>query len=431
MPRNARGQAHNVNYFEEAEALARLTAAYESTDRVVQSLGRGLELHLPTALANLWPLMAASYCGLEQALKTLLRRGEDGHEGQENQRRPPGGHNLAVLFEQVRVEAKTKADERFAEWASLHSYTPWGNISDLLQEASLDGGGGYERWRYALTEDQGLPPACPQALLAVWNTVLAELEATVHPKRRAMTMPVHEEIEAILEAALLHMPDDDEAVLRKERQARKQNLLDMAAELLWEDARYGAVEAISTQVAAQTAAKRWTDEITRWTHDHGPTSIRVFVERAQGHFPDGSSIRWNSEERRFVKTPWSLESRYSAREPEGSTVLKVPSLRGTQPTGLWKAARGEGYSVAENRSFEAAGGKTGFCKVLEVYDPSGETERTVLSMWQLHDEVIGIRDRDLYWYVPGPAMCAPLRPLGRELRYYEAAGRGVRVRVPT
>ena len=138
----------------------------------------------------------------------------------------------------------------------------------------------------------------------------------------------------------------------------------------------------------------WLSEaLTRWVRDilaspdaSARTSLRAFLNRAQGHTPDGASIRWNSQANRFEAIPWSLEDRFVDALPPEATLIADCAPQGTPLHTLWAAARECGCRVLENRAFNGPADREGWFRTLQVQAEDAGTVKPLLSMWQKRDD---------------------------------------------
>ena len=128
--------------------------------------------------------------------------------------------------------------------------------------------------------------------------------------------------------------------------------LNAFAEVLWHFSRYGLHGVENASDWLSDTIQRWVKGIRESPAAQGPTSLRSFLHRAQGHMREGGSIRWNPNHKRFEDVPWSLDTRFQSDLPPNATVVGDLTRHGTQLRTLWEAAKDSGYRVLENRAFD-------------------------------------------------------------------------------
>ena len=158
--------------------------------------------------------------------------------------------------------------------------------------------------------------------------------------------------------------------------------LNAFADVLWQFDRYG--------IHGVTDISDWfSDTLTKWARRAledpvtiGPATLRAFVERARGHWPDGASIRWNSNSNRFDAVRWSLSTRFQDAPPPNAVIIGDPTSRGTPLNTLWREAREDGYRVLENRAFDGPRDRDVWFRTLAVEVEESESVRPVLTVWE-------------------------------------------------
>ena len=169
--------------------------------------------------------------------------------------------------------------------------------------------------------------------------------------------------------------------------------LNAFADVLWQFSRY--------EVHGQADVSEWlSDALTRWAMIvlnspaiAGPTSLRAFVDRAQGQTRDGRSLR-NRNANRFEAIPWSLENRQQDALPPNAIVIGDPTPRGTPLCTLWQAAKESGYRVRENLGFNGPPDHGPWFCTHEVQTGVRDDARSILTMWRKPDG-----DHDLFYMV--------------------------------
>ena len=86
-------------------------------------------------------------------------------------------------------------------------------------------------------------------------------------------------------------------------------------------------ESLSAMGRAWLALRKWAAAVLKSPAVAGTTWLRTFVERAQGHTPDGQSIRWDRNNKRFETISWSLEDRRRDELPPDAGQRRPPRGR--------------------------------------------------------------------------------------------------------
>ena len=396
---------------ERIEKVQRLLTAHGRTKKVLENEPVVLEGHQGVAIAECWPVITAAYSGLEQTIKYLIAEekgltvqdlfdiavAENG-EGNEGRWRnhPYRTHNLGWLFSQLDNPTKEIVREFFRRYKSLLPSIRIEGVDEFLSRVSgrKGEGDGYVRWRYALIEEKKLPTNSPEALVAIWGACVE-----IAQDRAWENGPVQ-------------MPDDElgrkfcarlkgqAEVLYDERQEpmgpfetikgeiirwlqRRSHPLDAFAEVLWHFARYDHSGVDDAPEWLSETLTRWARDMVKEAAESGPTLLRAFVLRAQGHTAHGESVRWNQGDKRFESVRWSLEERFQERPPANATLVDDPTVGCAAPLcSLWIAAKESGYRVRENRRFQRPQGRDPWFCTLEVTDENAGSAQSVLSMWQ-------------------------------------------------
>ena len=151
--------------------------------------------------------------------------------------------------------------------------------------------------------------------------------------------------------------------------------------------KYGSYGAANVSDWLSDTIKRWATNILTNPAVAGLTSLRAFVERAQGHMQNGASIRWNPKAKRFETVPWSLGIRFQRDLPQNASAIRDPTRQGIRVRALWKAAKESGYRILENRAFAGPPDPDVWFCTLEV---QAENEKgrvqSILSMWERPNE---------------------------------------------
>lgn len=418
---------------EKMEKVQRLLTAHKKTTATLESEPVTNEQHPGTDIARNWTVITAAYSGLEQTLKFLIAdeadltiselvdlaapRNAANHERRVG-RYPYRTHDLAWLFSELEQPARDVVQDFYRRFQSLHSYIPIADADDFLAQISGPGGAGYERWRYTLIEDRPLPRNSPEALSAIWGVCVQMAEENLWENQR-VNMPDKQLAQQFcrqLEMLMVNVSVDRQNAGEAFRDVsgeirdwlwRAGHPLNAFAEVLWSFSRHGSHGAERVSDWLSEALTRWVRDVLASPAASSRTSLRVFLDRAQGHTPDGASICWNPPAERFEATPWSLEPRFVDALPPEATLIVDPAPRATPLNTLWVAARESGCRVLENRAFNGPADQENWFCTLRVQADDAETVTPLLSMWQQRDA-----DHDLFHMVEEVApeeMEPPLR----------------------
>ena len=398
---------------EKVEKVQRLLTAYRKTKEMSEREPVTWELHPGTDIARRWTVVTSAYSGLEQTLKYLIAEEKaytirelvdlagqinENADDKERKKYPYRTHNLKWLFSRLREPTQEVVREYFRRFQSLHSYIGIETVDQFLEEVSGPGGTGYERWRYTLIEDRQLPRNSPEALVAIWGTCVAIAEERVWELRR-VRMPDEKlawELSQELESFMLNVSIDRQNAgepfqdIAPEIRAwlwKGGHPLNAFAEVLWSYSKYGSYGAANVSDWLSDTIKRWATNILTNPAVAGLTSLRAFVERAQGHMQKGASIRWNPKAKRFETVPWSLGIRFQRDLPQNASAIRDPTRQGIRVRALWKAAKESGYRILENREFAGPPDSDVWFCTLEV---QAENEKgrvqSILSIWERPNE---------------------------------------------
>ena len=410
MPREAR-----------IEKVQRLLTAHEKTKEMLEKEPLTQELHPGTDIARNWTVITAAYSGLEQTLKYLIaeQKGltitelidlavpENTDKVESNAWRYPfRTHNLGWLFSKIEESTQNIVRDFYERFQSLHSYLAIGRVDHFLNLISGPNGAGYERWRYTLIEDKPLPRNSPEALLAIWGVCVQIAQENVW-KNQLVWMPDKELANKFCQQLdMLHM---DVALERQNAGEPFQDIsgeirdwlwkgghpLNAFAEVLWHFARYGSHGTESASEWFSDALTKWVTRVLGSPAASNRTSLRAFVDRAQGHTRDGASIRWNPKKQRFQAIPWSLEKRVQDALPPQATLVGDPTRQGIPLNSLWVAAKDSGYHVLENRASNGPQDHGNWFCSLEIHADDARKTRPVLSIWQEVED----NDHDRFYVV--------------------------------
>ena len=396
---------------ERFEKVQRLLTAHGRTRKTLENEPVVCELHRGTDIAQNWPVITAAYSGLEQTIKYLIAEemkltvqelldfavAENG-EGNEGRWRnyPFRTHNLGRLFSILEEPTKETVREFFGRYKSLLPDIGIGRVDQFLYRVSgrKGEGDGNVRWRYALIEGKTLPTNSPQALAAIWGVCvqIAQVRAWGNQRVQMPDDELGQELCAHLETLAervsneMQRPDDPFRDIKGEIGfwlRKRGHPLNAFAEVLWHFARHGNAGAADAPDWLSEALTRWARDVVKKAAADGPTLLRAFVVRAQGHTAHGESVRWNQNRNRFESVPWSLRKRFQDAPPANATVIGDRLVRYAAPLcSLWVAAKESGYRVRENRMFKGPPDQDPWFCTLEVTAENAGNVESVLSMWQ-------------------------------------------------
>jgi len=399
---------------ESMEIVQRLRTAHKHTKKLLDGEKVVLELHAGTEIARYWPIVTASYSGLEQTIKYLIaeERGIGIQEliGQSNPANTPPGrgrkqvnpyrtHNIAWLFGKLEEPTKSVTRDFYEQFQSLHSYIPIPQLDEFLQKVSAKKGTGYERWRYALIEDRRLPRNSPAALVAIWGACLQISRNRIWSNQRVrmpdemLSTALRNQLNALVRGISIKRQNAGEPYqdIQPEIHAwfhAAGHPLNAFAQVLWHFRRYESHGVADASDWLSDVLQNWCRQVLEVTAEMGPTLLRIFVERAQGNTSEGCSLSWNSAINRFEPVPWSLEERYQSELPLGAIQIGSPNDEWPLLQDLWKAAQLSGYRVIENRSIHGANRHDGWFCTLQVQFEKETKSNPILSIWDNpHEQV--------------------------------------------
>ena len=395
------------------EKVQRLLTAHGRTKKTLEKEPVVWELHPGTDIAQNWPVITAAYSGLEQTIKYLTAEekgltvqelfdfavAENGQANEDGRRHYPyRTHNLGRLFSRLEERTKKTVREVFKRYKSLFPQIRIGSVDQFLHRVSGGNGDGdgSVRWRYALIEEKTLPRNTPAALVAIWGVCVQIAQERAWGNQRVRVQMPDDELG---EELCAHLERFAEAV-SEERQKpadpfpdirgeigswfrKRGHPLNAFAEVLWHFARHDHSGAADAPDWLSESLTRWARELAKEAADSGPTLLRQFVIRAQGHTVHGQSARWDPNRTRFESVPWSLRKRFQDAPPANAVVVGDQPVRHASPLcSLWIAADESGYRVHENRAFTGPPNQDPWFCTLEVTAENGGNVESVLSMWQ-------------------------------------------------
>ena len=163
--------------------------------------------------------------------------------------------------------------------------------------------------------------------------------------------------------------------------------LNAFADVLWHFAKYGEHGQGDVSAWLSDALGRWAQVVLNDAARAGSTSLRAFVQRAQGHTREGESIRWDRDAKRFESVPWSLENRHWDVLPPDSIEISDPT--GLRLRALWQAARRSRCRVLENRAFNGPPNDAPWFCTMELRAAEDCDEGPILSIWENEFDAAG------------------------------------------
>lgn len=389
-----------------SEKVQRLVVAYSKTKELLESSPMTRDLHLGSDIANRWTIVTAAYSGLEQVIKYLIADEKSctiqellDKQGQsrkgKKKKHSYRTHNLASLF--CRLEEKTKSVIRdyFSQYQSLHCYITIETVDDFFSLISGVDGKGYELWRYTLIEDEEqLPQNSAEVMLAIWGVCVEIAQSRIYAGEsvtmldETLRIELNDELfekfqEQDIEVQLnSHSVDQQLLDLGREAYARTflqgKHPLNIFAEILQHFGENKSHGLSGLPDHLSKAVYSWIEKVSISNEKAGISSLRMFLERAQGKTSAGESIRWNSDSRRFENVPWSLELITDDTLPSDAIAIKHPNSLQK----LKVIAKECGYTIRENRSCTSSpnDGKDFYLRTLQVSELS--SMEPVITVWQ-------------------------------------------------
>lgn len=164
--------------------------------------------------------------------------------------------------------------------------------------------------------------------------------------------------------------------------------LDVFAEILCFCDKYQSHELPDVSDQFSKVIDLWRESILTECANSGMTSLRYFVNRAQGRTPEGECIRWNPNSKRFEVVPWSLDTLRERKLPP----YAVPITDSRSIDTLRKYAKESGYLICENRESinSSEFDTTHWHRTLEILDG----DEPVITIWHKRE-----KGRSRYWFV--------------------------------
>ena len=397
---------------EKGEIVQRLCSAHKKTRDMLKRESISRDYHPGTDIAQRWPLITAAYSGLEQTLKFLIAdeksytieellnhqsHSSKGKNQSNGGRYPYRTHDLVGLYCRLEESKKDVVREYYGQFQSLHSYITIESLGDFLKEVSSQDGRGYERWRYTLIEvEEPLPRNSIEALVAIWGVCTEIARKCVSDKQRVrmldekLTQKICQQLQEQTNEVSVRRQDAGEpfqslAIEVRGRLFQGKHALNVFAEILWHSGQYGSHGLTSVSDQLSETICQWVGDVISYKSQLGMTSLRWFIERAQGRTSKGESIRWNPETKRFEDVPWSLECLSQDELPQNAIAVDNPPSEGTLQK-LKMATKESGYKIRENRSFLSFDNSDTnvWYRTLEVSE--GHNMKPIVTIWQNQED---------------------------------------------
>ena len=315
---------------EKREKVQRLSVAQKKIKEMLEREPIVTDLHPGNNVAQNWPFIIAAYSGLEQTIKLLIADEQSytikelldtRSQSKTEKNKSKGGvfpyrtHDLAGLFCHLDKSKTDIVREYYGQFQSLHSYIKIDKLDDFLNEISREDGRGYERWRYTLIEDEvQMPRNSPEALVAIWEVCTDIAIASVYENQRVrmlekrLTQSLFGLLQKWENEVSINQQDAGLPFQDLRREAREQvfkgrHPLNVYAEILWHFNKHRSHGLANVSDQLSEVFSKWAANLIEIRNGSGMTSLRWFVERAQGRTTGNQSIRWNSETRRFEDIP--------------------------------------------------------------------------------------------------------------------------------
>ena len=395
---------------EKLEKVERLRVAHDRTSQVLEDETVERELHPGTDIARNWTVITAAYSGLEQTIKYLIAD-EKGMNItdliglREGKKHPYQTHDLSGLFSRLAQETQETIGEFYARFQSLHSYIQIQCVDEFLAQVSAEDGKGYERWRYTLIEDELLPKNSPEALVSIWGVCVQIAVAREWENQRVrfpdemLTWKFRDCLDAMVQQVAVDRQNAGEPFrdIGRERKVwlwKREHPLNAFANVLWNFSRYGEHGQVEVSDWLSDALLAWAGIIHNRPDITRRTSMRAFVTRAQGLTPEGQSIRWDQNAKRFEPVRWCLENRQREELPSTAVAIMDRSRQDMPLRDLWRGAKESGYLVLENRGFHGSPSQGRWFRTHEVRAVVQGDSGLMLTLWRERDT-----NQDLYYLV--------------------------------
>ncbi|MDE0219289.1 MAG: hypothetical protein OXJ90_08465 [Spirochaetaceae bacterium] len=286
----------------ETDVPMRLEMAYKRCQELFDNMPPSHDFIPSVNLVNSWPIITASYSGIEQSFKYLIASScSMSVPEMRRSTRQHNHHDLRKLLVALDQEAQSYLTAYYRCYQSLHNYIHHRDLSSFMTGISSMDGRGYENWRYALVEPENdIPTNSPEGMLAVWR---ASIHLIMHRggRWRGLPMPSSEiwhELRCTNPVLCKHLPDDD--------------LLNRAAQLLWEEYR---------GIPEREASDEFTEALADWKSKLVKIPLLSYFIRRSCGLASGLSVRWDEESNVFEDVPWATRPLSAKNLPDGAREI--------------------------------------------------------------------------------------------------------------
>ena len=374
------------------EILQRLETAFKKTKELLEDNPIPRDLHPGTNIANYWPIITATYSGLEQTLKFLIaiENSQSIQEFLDNKTKRT--HNLSKLFGQLGDQTKKMLEDDYIQFQSIHCYIPMEDIDSFLENVSGSDGRGYQLWRYSLIEYYNQPPVnSVEAMIAVWGTCIEICEYRIYQNFEPR-LPA-QKIQFILNRSFngayrkVCIFDQNQGKpfpdIRLEINFLYQRFdcrLNLFAKILWNYDRFETHGLADVSKKLSEVINEFAKSILENREKYKDSSLKLFLDRSIGRTIIGESIKWNSQSGKFENVPWSLD--YRSVESEPKNAIKVRIYTENEIKWLRTIFYKNDFIIKENLSFnnEDISEKDHYCCIMQVSEKG--IKEPVFSLWQ-------------------------------------------------
>ncbi len=374
------------------EILQRLKTAYKVTKELYEANPIPRDLHEGTNIANHWPLLTATYSGLEQTLKFLIAI-ENSQSIQDYLKDKSNYiHDLSSLYGQLRNENKQILNDYYIQFQSLHCYIPMEDIYSFLKNVSGNKGNGYQLWRYSLLEHYNQPPVnSVDAMIAIWGMAVEICAYRIYQefKPRLLAQKIQFKLNQSFTRTYRKVSISDQNQgkpypnLEKKINQLYQRFdcpLNLFTKILWNYDRYETHGLENVPEKLSEVINEWARLVLENRKHCTDSTLKVFLDRSTAKTIIGESIRWNSQTGKFDTVPWSLDCR--SRESEPKNAIKVRNNPESEIKRLRIIFYKNDFLIKENLfSYRADGpGKNLYYCIMEVSEKG--SQEPVFSLWQ-------------------------------------------------
>ena len=374
------------------EILQRLKTAFKKTKKLFEDNPIPRDLHPGTNIANYWPIITATYSGLEQTLKFLIAI-ENSQSIQEFLTNDANfTHNLSYLFGQLGNQTKNMLEDDYIQFQSLHCYIPKENIGSFIEHVSGSDGKGYQLWRYSLIQYYNQPPVnSVEAMIAIWGTCIEICEYRIYQnfEPRFPAQKFQFKLKQSFNVAYKSVSISDQNQGKPfpnivlERNLLYQRFgcpLNLFVKVLWNYDRFETHGLDDVSEKLSEVINEFAKSVLENREKYKDSSFKLFLDRLTGRTIIGESIWWNSQSGKFENVPWSLDYRSVESEPKNAIKVRIYTVN--EIKSLRKIFYKNDFIIKENLSFhnEDISEKDHYCCIMEVSEKG--SKEPVFSLWQ-------------------------------------------------